>query len=171
MGGALSSLLALLACADPTAEDSAPPTLCELAQEEAPSLEVGTGTVLFEPLDDGGSIEVHQGAQGGFHIYGSLRAQGVHPGTLGDYTDPENPIVAMTVTDSEGEWFGGYSNLPRPLQGRADGILELVSDVVILAVTRIDDAEFREVDLTVTLTDTCGTQLEDTRTLLLVRGS
>ena len=40
-----------------------------------PIIEVGPGDTLFEPIEDGDTIEVIHGAQDGHHILGSIRAR------------------------------------------------------------------------------------------------
>ena len=61
----LTCLLGLVACGeagDPTS---------------ATSLELGTGSWRFEALDDGQEVELIRGAQGGWHVWVSLRVRGV----------------------------------------------------------------------------------------------
>lgn len=57
-------LLGLLGCAEPT---------------PAPGVEVelGTGSFRFEPLEDGQQVALVRGAQGGFHLWLSLRVRGL----------------------------------------------------------------------------------------------
>ena len=62
------ALVACLGCDD----DSAP---------EPATLELGTGSWRFDPLTDGQQVELVRGAQGGWHIWLSLKTQGV---ALGD---------------------------------------------------------------------------------------
>ena len=62
----LGLTLCLLACGE--AEPTAPPS--------APALELGTGSWRFEPLEDGQEVELVHGAQGGWHMWISLRATG-----------------------------------------------------------------------------------------------
>ncbi len=164
-------LLLLLAggCGAPAAGDTGPLSPCEEAALTTPAAELGTGSTIFEPLEDGDTIEFIQGAQGGFHIYGSLRAQGVLPGNRDDLTDPDNPMVRMQVS-RDGEPFGGFDFLPRPLKVRSDGQLELVGEIVILEVSDRDEAAGVEIVLEAELIDACGTDISDRRTLTLEPG-
>ena len=41
-----------------------------------PSLEVGTGKDAFEPVDDGDSVVIQHGPQGGWHIWTGIHSQG-----------------------------------------------------------------------------------------------
>ena len=73
MRGLVALLLALTACGgDPAAEQ--PPGMA--------TLELGTGSWRFEPLEDGQDVELVHGAQGGWHIWISLTVSGAsvaHP--------------------------------------------------------------------------------------------
>jgi hypothetical protein len=62
-----------------------------------PSLELGTGELEFEALDDGDTIYVIHGPQGGYHLLASLRVGGVEPGTRDDLGDPDNPTMVVEV--------------------------------------------------------------------------
>jgi hypothetical protein len=55
--------------------------LCACADDSAPWLEVGTGEARFEPLSDGQDVLLEAGAQGGWHLWLSVRAGGIGPGT------------------------------------------------------------------------------------------
>ncbi len=44
------------------------------------SLELGTGTARFEPLADGAEVPMVKGAQGGWHVWVSVRAEGLDSG-------------------------------------------------------------------------------------------
>ncbi|MCC6874750.1 MAG: hypothetical protein IT378_10635, partial [Sandaracinaceae bacterium] len=51
---------------------------CAAPEEPVPaSLELGTGTWRFEELDDGASVPLVHGAQGGWHFWVAVRARGV----------------------------------------------------------------------------------------------
>ncbi|HJL17686.1 MAG TPA: hypothetical protein RMH99_18625, partial [Sandaracinaceae bacterium LLY-WYZ-13_1] len=61
--GLLLVALALAGCADAPATEAA--------------LELGTGSWRFEPLEDGQEVALVRGAQGGWHVWVSLRVRGV----------------------------------------------------------------------------------------------
>lgn len=44
---------------------------------EEPALELGTGSWRFEPLEDGQEVELVRGAQGGWHVWLSVRVRGM----------------------------------------------------------------------------------------------
>ena len=47
------------------------------ASSAIPAVEIGTGEIEFQPLDDGDMLDIIQGPQGGFHLLGSLRVKGI----------------------------------------------------------------------------------------------
>lgn len=55
--------------------------------EHPASLELGAGSWRFEPLADGEELELIRGAQGGWHVWISLRTRG-----LGD-----DPVVTLSL--------------------------------------------------------------------------
>ena len=50
---------------------------CSAAVEPAAELELGTGTWRFESLEDGQSLDMIRGAQGGWHVWVSVRVSSV----------------------------------------------------------------------------------------------
>ena len=65
--------------------------------EAEPALELGTGELQFEALEDGDSIYVIHGPQGGYHLLASLRVAGIEAGNRDDLGDPSNPTVELEV--------------------------------------------------------------------------
>lgn len=68
----VASVLGALAASGCAAADAGPPG-------EA-SLEVGTGTARFAPVLDGEEVPLVRGAQGGWHLWVSVRATGLDTG-------------------------------------------------------------------------------------------
>jgi hypothetical protein len=62
-------LLAVTACTPPT-----PPPDPDGGQAE---VLIGTGNASFVPLKDGDEVTIVKGSQGGYHIWGAIRANGV----------------------------------------------------------------------------------------------
>ncbi len=55
---------------------------CSVTPDEGePSLELGTGTWRFEPVEDGQEVPLVRGAQGGWHVWVSVRAEGLEVST------------------------------------------------------------------------------------------
>jgi len=78
--GALAATILVAGCADaPPVEDAA--------------LELGTGSWRFEPLEDGQEVELVRGAQGGWHVWISVRTRGV---------EDDRPPVRLTVGPADG---------------------------------------------------------------------
>ncbi len=59
---------------------------------EEPALELGTGSWRFDALEDGQEVELVRGAQGGWHMWVSLRMRGV---------DMDRPPVELTVQPAD----------------------------------------------------------------------
>jgi hypothetical protein len=55
-----------------------------------PSLEIGTGEAAFEPVSEGGELELVHGPQDGYHVVGAVRMGGF---------DPDGTVLTYTVTD------------------------------------------------------------------------
>jgi hypothetical protein len=143
---------------------------CALAADEVAYLTIGTGSVFYEEIEAGADLGVENGPQGGFHVFGALRAGGFHPGTWEDFSDPYNPTVSFSVTTDEGH-MGGFDSLPRPLKVRSDGTLELVGEYVVLEIGTMEDAVYRSATVEVVVTDACGTEMSDSVEVFLVPAS
>jgi hypothetical protein len=87
-------LLGLTACGEPMN--------CEELTELDATLEIGQGEHRFERLDEGVSMELHYGSQGGQHVYLAAQVGGLHPGTksLSGHSG-DAPIVTFSL------WRGG----------------------------------------------------------------
>lgn len=151
----VSGLLGSVACGG---AEPASPALVAPAACTADCIELGTGETTFRALTDGDSIDVVAGIQGGFHITGSVRVKGVHPGAVDAFVD-DNPVVSFDVL--VGDTPIDQSNpLAMGLAEVVEGQHERVGRRVLLdaAVVEPYDA-FHETPLTVrvTVTDTFGT--------------
>ena len=131
-------------------------------------MEVGTGEATFEALADGDALVYDLGPQGGWHVFGSLRAAGVVPGDAEDFSSPDNPIVSFLV-HLDGAPLGGYEDLPRPLDPAGDRF-ELVGDTLVLDILDAEEIDGREATLDATLNDACGASLVGSRRVWLARG-
>jgi hypothetical protein len=145
---AISLVALLVACTG--ADDGGPPG-------GDPAAVIGTGELEFEPLAGGDDIYVVQGPQGGFHLNGSVRVQGVAPGNPDDLVDPDNPttefraFVGDVRVDAGGaRYTQGLDPAPAPYHG------QMVGRRVILDI--LDDAELdgATVRFEVTVSDVYG---------------
>lgn len=156
------ALLALVAC-----EDGGTGGCDDLADVQA-SLEIGTGQLAFEPIGEVTGFE--RGPQGGYHVYGSLRAPGVWSGNE-DAFDETRPVVSFTLVDDAGGFSGGYLNLVRPMTNNDEGVAELVGDLVILDISEPSQAEDADVTLAAEVTDACGVTVSAEATTRLAEGA
>lgn len=160
-------LAALAALALPLAACPASDATCEAAAETEGVLEIGTGEADFEPLADGDALQVHWGPQGGQHVYGALRAEGL-------VSDPTNfdpdllPVVDFTVTSGD-TFLAGYEELPRFFQHEGDVIL-LVGDTLPLEWIEAwaeEGWDGRDVTIAAHVVDPCGRELSAERAVRL----
>ena len=104
------------------------PPECEAG---APTAALGTGDVDFVPIAEGDTIPLYYGAQGGVHVYGSVRVTGLAIRANMALNNPDTPKVTFQVRDGDGDVIGGYAQLPR--QFRRDGdAWSLVGEQLIL---------------------------------------
>jgi hypothetical protein len=100
---------------------------CAQQSEAAPSLELGTGTFRFEPVEDGHGLPMIRGAQGGWHLWVAVRTHGIDAalGSLtielqrADESDPPQTTtlgVQLDPPDDDGRrsYLGWPAILPDP---------------------------------------------------------
>ena len=85
----------------------------ERCRSEGGTVELGTGEAGFEPLADGDTLGWVAGPQGGFHVYGSVRTQGLSIATA--FTAPEDTWadLRMELLDPGGRAVAGFPFTPR----------------------------------------------------------
>lgn len=148
---ALGTLTALTVCAacsddgpDPEPEDSGADV------PDAAFVEIGTGFPSFVPVQDGQDLPIIQGIQGGFHLWGGFRADGLATRGLTiefdiDF-DGESVGAATYVDDLVGEQtpfdYGGVA-------------------VIFFNNDLPEEVTGKPVTLSVTLTDTDGITVSD----------
>ncbi len=167
-GSTFAAVLLLLACGPEIAEPQLTP--CENASQEVATCVLGTGSVLYTYVSDGDDIDIIQGAQGGFHVWGSVRVTGLNPGTFRDVAASDNPTIQFQVTELDGTELSAAGVVRRGLKVRSDGAVELVGEAVVLAIGSMDDAAWRDIVFSVVVTDSCGTEVSDSVQLRLVPG-
>jgi hypothetical protein len=109
-----------------------------------PELELGTGYDQFVAVADGDPVEIIHGLQGGYHIWGSVRAR---------YLDPRQLELRFTVTLSGDTTPQALRQTTEDLAGTSDGLSygELLGTAVIFKDVR--QVEGRPCDWTVVATD------------------
>lgn len=145
-------LLILFAC-DPTSEEA-----CADAAAAGPALEVGTGETSFETLNDGDELQWVFGSQGGFHVWGSLRASGIVQAASDSLDDPDNPLVSFVVLDGETE-IAGFHDLPHHFTAATAATLESLGDRLIFYETDEAYLDGLAVVMHAEVVDACGTTL------------
>lgn len=145
----------LLAAGCPASDEA----LCEQLSESPMTLRIGTGRTAWQAVPADGDVPFERGEQGGLHAFGSLTADGIHPGNPDSFQDPKNPKVDFTLRASDGTFQGGYLGLPRLLEP-VDGGLGFVGDLLVLDKLA---NEWAEVDghpavLEARVTDACNRQ-------------
>jgi hypothetical protein len=159
---ALSWLLLLAAAAG-----CGPAADCAAAARDPGSVELGTGSVVFKALAEGGNLELIQGEQGGIHTWASARFTGVYPGVWDDPLSTYNPVLQFTIESTEGP-LAIYLPQRRPLKVRSDDTIEIVGEAVQMLATSLDQAAWQTAQFTIQLEDSCGTSVIDSRSVLLV---
>ena len=133
-----------------------------------PSLEIGTGTRGFETLSDGDSIFIVQGPQGGYHFFGSLRAQNIDPGDSEDLSDPQNPQTTFEAFVEDIRVDAMASSYRQGLEATG-GFAQMVGRQVILDILDDEELDGITVRFSVAIEDAAGVQLHDERTLTAIK--
>lgn len=145
--------------------------------EGEPVVEVGTGEYEFEAITEGQELQVIQGPQGGFHVLGSLRCQGLVPGDRDDLGAADNPTVTFDVViDGEsfilfedGESTAEYTQGLDAYQGSdGDWTNEMTGRLVKLDIASDDEVEAREATVSVVVADVEGDVGSDSIEVVLV---
>jgi len=162
---ALSALLSL--CVLVAAAGCGPAADCSQAARDPASVELGTGSVVFKPLAQGGNLELIQGEQGGIHTWASARFTGVYPGVWDDPLNTQNPFLMFSIEGENGP-LAAYLPQRRPLKVRSDGTIEIIGEAIQMLATSLDQAAWQTAEFTIQLEDACGTSVIDSRSVLLV---
>ena len=103
--------------------------------ESDPHCTLGTGSLAFEAISPGAMLPIIAGPQGGYHVWGSLRASGIDPGDYYDPNSPNNPQTRFDVFLADGSRIGGTAQFKVGLKIRSNGTMEHVGEPVILAIS------------------------------------
>ncbi len=84
--------------------------------EGGTSLELGTGSWRFEPLEDGQELELVRGAQGGWHVWLSIRTRGLADRSVltlsmqpaDESRPPRSSTVTMVLDPADDEGFRDF---------------------------------------------------------------
>jgi hypothetical protein len=155
----LASLL-MVGCPGRDSVDTACP-------EREATVELGTGTESFIPLADGDPLRFERGPQGGYHVYGSLRATGVDPGDPLYPFDLSNPHIGFNLR-RDGVEIALLVDQPRALQALDDeGHVGVLGELVIFSVADPTALDGASVTFSGYLTDSCERGGESSREVVL----
>lgn len=124
------------------------------------TLELGTGRTAFEPVVNGETLQVILGPQGGYHIFGGVKATGVVPQNIQlicalSFADTDAPI---TTTLSVQNLSGGPDDFSQPgilCRINNDNGPQLVNSVL-----------GQRVKMKMHIRDTNGAEADDTRQIV-----
>ena len=136
-----------------------------------PEVEIGTGEIEFQPLDDGDMLDIIQGPQGGFHLLGSLRVKGIEAGDRSDLESPDNPTVIFAV-DHEGVELITIGSITQGLNAAPLSQLpfthQMTGRFAILDIAADDELDGETVQFSVSVADSNGVEVFDSVTLNLI---
>jgi hypothetical protein len=131
------------------------------------TVELGTGIDTFIPLNDGDSLRYERGPQGGYHVYGSLRATGVDVGDPNYPFELTNPHIWFNV-EQDGVEIALLVDQPRALLPLDDaGHYGVLGELVIFSAADPTALNGTTARFTGKLTDRCGRGGEEAREVTL----
>jgi hypothetical protein len=164
MGSVRLLLVSLVAC-EGTDDGTTPPAPL------TPEVSLGTGVEAYVPVGDGDPITIVFGPQGGYHLDGSLRAQGIVAGDPDDLGDDDNPLTIFRVWDATGDPISGLEGAEEiqyreGLEPTAEpGVFEMVGRRIFLDIASDDEIVGTTLDVEVEVTDVEGTTVSDRHSL------
>ena len=150
---------------------------CESAGAYDASIVMGSGENQFLSLEDGEVVTMHSGIQGGFHVYGSIRTQGLVPGRdliMGGVDSGVEVVFELYSEDAD----VGYGMRSEAVLSGDESDAELLGQLVYLdfwdleydeeedSYVSIDPTEI-EFTMEVQVTDSCGVTVSDSRQVYL----
>ena len=139
---------------------------CEIPVE--PSVQIGTGDSMFEPLVDGDEITVIQGPQDGYHVLGSVLVTGLIPGDGDDIFDPSNPTQHFQVHDGDErvDVSNPFAQGLDPSEER--GVFQTLGRFVFLDIEDDSELEGHTLTLSFSIVDADGLELSTSVDVLAV---
>ena len=135
-----------------------------------PAVELGTGEIAFEALEDGDSIYVIHGPQGGYHLLASLRVAGVEAGNRDDLSDPSNPTVELEVYFGDRQLVvNGLFTQGLVASAPAGGSFshEVLGRLAILDIADDSELDGEEIRFLARVSPVGGSELSDERRLIV----
>lgn len=137
---------------------------CDSNADIDPEAILGTGSWMWEDLNEGDSLPVIQGPQGGFHLLGSVRLRGVGAGDYTNVSDATNPTTTFEVLwngenlTPDSEFTQGIRPAPKHAKPWTH---EMVGRFAILDIEADDELDGVDVEFSVTVTDVNGLSATD----------
>ena len=127
---------------------------CDAIDKEA-SLELGTGSNVYIPIEEGQSLAYVRGIQGGSHLEAALRIENLYFPEDAFLAEDKLPRVSLTLHDENDELVGGYQDEPRSFVDIAPGRGQLLGEEARFVT---DGADFIGATLRMAagVTDMCG---------------
>jgi len=136
------------------------------------TVELGTGSIDFEPVTDEQDLELHAGPQGGHHFIVHARAQGLVPGDPSQPGQTGNPSTLFEVFDGDGAKID--ADFPPYRLGYKDdgnGWFELPSGRILQVLEEVVPQLYgSRVRITVQVEDTLGASGRDERWVHVIEG-
>ncbi len=151
-------LLALLGACSSTDGESSHDVASADCEAAEPSAVIGTGEYAWEPLSPGDEVTMVHGPQGGWHILGSVRIDGMYENVEIHYTitdvpsghvvsDNEYFVQQVPLGGCEGEVIGRYGYLnhyDELVNGKADTPWELLACHEVTLAMSIHDGTWKK---------------------------
>jgi hypothetical protein len=128
-----------------------------------PEVILGTGLDAFVPLADGDDVTIVQGPQGGFHVYGSVRAAGLFPGNPDDLYADCNPTTEFRAYQGDVRVDLGASTYRQGLDPGPEPYYQMIGRLVILDIDSPAQLDGVSLRLEVTILDHDGLSAADQR--------
>ncbi len=149
-------VLAVVACG--TATDSGVFDPEELGPA---TLQIGAGEKIYQPLEDGTSIPIVMGLQGGHMVAMGMRVTGIVSGDPSDPSHPDNPRFTFRASLAETEEPLAIITLQRGLFDGPDGAAMIWGSWMIFNPAVETAAYFgKEIEIGLRVVDVLGTELE-----------
>jgi len=144
---------------------TSPPDICRPANHGAPELFLGTGQTDFTPLNDGQTLQLERGPQGGHHIWIAARMKNLRQSgsrtvlTAKLVADPTSPIAPAAYVFTFDRDEGNYCKLWGLRFQLDSGATDLAADYKRFLG--------KQLEVTVEVTDSTNAKATSTKTLLI----
>lgn len=157
-------------------------SLCDEASGFTASATLGTGQDAFEELAEGDTLRPAFGAQGGYHLWAGVRTTGLDPGAGSMVTPPgpimfggmrtpvprgRDPVTLTTMVRFDEEDDPGIEGEHRDFLTGTPEMAEHWGITAFVDPWDLSGEGPHPASLTISVTDGCGTTVEDSRNILV----